>query len=115
MGKNSKVVAAMLLAAAVLVLVGCQQDELGDMRKCRLIAAENAELKGTIEQQKQQLAEKDQLLQQCQAEKNELVGTHKKQSASAIRFFMGQQQQQQETIKTLENKIEQLEKQLEEQ
>ena len=70
-GKISVILAVVVFAVIALV-TGCEEQNLSDTRKSRLVAAENTQLKKDLDQRDEEIEKQKKLLAECIKEKEAL-------------------------------------------
>jgi peptidoglycan hydrolase CwlO-like protein len=94
----------LVLAAGVLFIapfVGCNEENLSDVRKSRLIASENRQLRKEVKSQQERL-------DKCLQEKE----TSRKGLQSMLEFLMGENKKLREENEELKGQIEELRKEV---
>ena len=112
MKKDIRLTAALIKKSALLLcLSGCEEKnkvEDGSTRKARLIAAENMQLKNTIEEMQEQLKEQKKLLADCKEKKEELRQQSAQNVGKAMDIFQDMTEKIQEENKQLKAELKRL-------
>jgi len=98
-----------------MLIAGCEEENLSNTKKSRLIAAENLELKKELQQGDRQTEQQKELLEKCQQEKKALQyrlnKELKEQVEGVFSHVIKENQNLKARIKELETELEELKKQ----
>ena len=117
MRKSVSTVCAFAVCMLILaVSMGCEENNLPDAKKSRLIAVENMQLKEQIKQRDAEIEKQKQLLAECEAEKNKLHQLKQEHvgqlMGTALAGFSEENQQLKRENESLKAQVEALKKEL---
>ena len=118
-----KVIALTISIVAIMLTTGCEEQDISNVKKHKLIAAENARLKKDLESHAKEIEKQKKLLEKCEQEKKDLESRPPKDFTGQLDGLLidlskenerlqNENKELKSQIEQLETKVQQLEKEL---
>jgi len=106
---------AMVISMAVIILIiGCEEQNLAGTKKCRLLAAENIQLKTQLDERDKKIEKQKEQLEKYQQEKQTLKEATYQINPEFMEFIVSENARMLKENEALKAEVERLKKELEE-